>query len=942
MDPALQSSKAVTLGRRLFGLVLWLALGVYFIDPVTRVLEPDLDSSIHASYAQFTAQGAQFGPEVNTTAGPYGFVMFGWDYGGELYWERFGLVTVFSLGLAALTLWLFAAAGRGPWRWLWLVAMLLGLTIGDTLYSTAALLCGVYLLATYHRNDRRGPVAAATVLLAFLALTKGTLLAQAGGTLACVLVLALRTRQWRRAVEIIAIFAVALVAWWMAAGQNPLNLVAYVNGLRHIADGYNEAMALETPPAMLRYGLALLGGLGLLIGWTAWRQRGHAAALATTALLAGFVYIMWKHGFLRSDAHMMIFTDFAAVVALTVPVLDRPLGLSPAPLAARLGRALLVALVVGLGIGASQHQFPGRLAMLTRHTGDRWVRNLRYLAWPDLVKGEWDAELERIRRRHDLPDIRARLAGQPADFFGFQFGLLFLNDFRYQPPPMCCGTYHVYNAYFKRRNHEHYVNPATRPRFILFKFQTIDDRLGATDDSLTLLDLLDLYRPVLVENETVLLEALESAAPVEPRPLATRPIRFGEDIEVPEVPADQLLLFSIDVPVSTAGQARALLYKPPLLRLDTWGDGLTLPATHRVVAASLSVPSLLNPTMEVTDDYLALRSGDLAKRVRRFRLHTTDPGSFRSDRMTVTFYTRPRPKAVSLGELRRMRAPSVFRDPPDRVEPESAPVSLYHGHWVQYLHIPTEISYNLKGDERAVTMVVGVDENAYLKGRTDGVDFVMEVESPNYPRVWVANLFLDPLRNPADRGAHRLVGYLPPVLEPGSRLILRTQAAPSRNRAWGWGFASFIGIERGAFRKEQLPGFATFPSAVTGTGIGGLDLGRRRVTMANPPASFEYVLDGTERELRFVGGLLPGSYEGAGNTNGAALVVELIGTDGTTRELFRRLLQPRTVAADRGDQRIVIALPDDTAGARLRLRTDPGPDGQRDWDWVYLAGVSLH
>ncbi len=940
MEFSLHQSKVVALGRRLLGLALWLALGIYFIDPVTRVLEPDLDSSIHASYAYFTAHGAQFGPEVNTTAGPYGFVMFGWDYGGDLYWERFGLVIAFSLALAALTLWLFAAAGRGPWRWCWLLGMLLGLTIGDTLYSTAALLGGIYLLATYHRADRRGRAAAVTVLLAFLALTKGTLLAQTAGVLLCVLLLALQSGRWRRALETVTVFGLALVTWWAAAGQNPLHLAAYCNGLRHIADGYNEAMALETPPTMLRYGLGLLAGLGLLLGWSAWRQRGQSAALATTLLLAGFTFVLWKHGFLRSDAHMMIFTDFAVLAALFVPVLDRVFGRSPAPPAARAGRVALVAVVAALGIGASQHQFPGRLAELARHTGDRWLRNLRYVAWPDRVKTEWDLELDKVRRRYDLPNIRARLAGQPVDFFGFQFGLIFLNDFRYAPPPMCCGTYHVYNGYFKRRNHEHYANPATRPRFILFKFQTIDDRLGALDDSLSLLDLLDLYRPILVEDDTVLLEADGTGAPVAPRPLATRPLRFDEEIEVPEVPPDQLLLFSIDAPASLAGRARALIYKPPLLRLDTWGDGLTRPATHRVVAASLAVPSLLNPTMETTDDFLALRAGELAKRIRKIRLHTADPGSYRAGEMTVTFYTRPRPKPVTLGELRRMRASSVFRDPPDRVVPESAVVSLYHGHWVQYLHIPTEISYNLKGDERAVTLVVGVDENAYRQGRTDGVDFVIEVEPPNYPRLWIANLFLDPLRNPADRGAHRLVGYLPPVITPGSRLIVRTQAGPSRSPAWGWGFTSFIGLERGAYRPEQLPGFATFPTAVSGVGVGGLDLGTRRVTMANPPAAFEFALQGTEQELRVVGGLLPGSYEGGG-TDGAALVVELIRPDGTTHEIFRRLLRPKTVVADRGDQHLVVPLPSGTAGARLRLRTDPGPADNRDWDWVYLQSVTL-
>lgn len=940
MDLSTDQSSIVPLGRRWFLLGLWLALGVHLIDPVTRVLEPDLDSSIHASYGYFTAHGAQFGPAVNTTAGPYGFVMFGWDYGGDLYWERLGLVVPFSLAVSALALWLFAAAAGGGWRWPWLLAMILGLSIGDTLYATATLLAGVYLLATYRRTDRRGTVAAVTALLAFLALTKGTHLAQAGGVLLCVLLLAVRSGQWRRAVEIGVVFAVALLAWWMAAGQNPLNLGAYFQGLRHIADGYNEAMALETPTVMLRLGLGIAAGLGLLFGTTAWRHRHQTAALAVMALLAGIAFILWKHGYLRSDAHMLIFTDFAAVVALLVPTLDRPLGLSPPSGAFRLGRGVLVALIVGLSIAATQHLRPGRLDLLVRWTGDRWLRNLRYVTQAEVVKTEWETELEKARRRFDLPAIRTRLAGQAVDFFGFQFGLIFLNDFPYRPPPMCCGTYHVYNEYFKQRNHAHYADPASRPRFVMFKFQTIDGRMGATDDSLTLLDLVDLYRPVLVERDTILLESTPKAAPMPLQKLETRPLRFGEEITVPSVGPDQLLLFSIDVDFSLTGRARALFYKPPLLYLDTWGDGLTEPATHRAIAASLAVPSLLNPTLETTEDYLALCSSELKKQTRRLRIHTAAPAFFRESAMTITFYTRSRPAPVTLGEVRRMRAPSVFRDPPDRVEPEAALVALYHGRWVQYLHVPTEISYDLCGDERAVTMVVGIDENAYLKGRSDGVDFVIEVDQPNYPRQRLLNRFLDPLRVPADRGTHRLVAYLPPVFQPGARLVLRSQAGPGRGAAWGWGFTTFIGIDRGAFRAEQLPGFANLPETVTGLGVGALDQGFRRITMANTPAAFEFPLQGSERELRFTGGLLPGSYQ-PGKTDGAAFVVELVARDGSAREIFRRLLQPRTTEADRGDQQLAVPLPTHAEGTRLRLRTDPGPAGNAAWDWVYLSALEL-
>ena len=169
LDPAVWRRRGIV--------VAWLALGLVFISPITQVLTPNLDSSIHATYAYFTAHGFQYGAEVNTTAGPYGFVAYGWDYAGELFWTRLLLMVLCALSTAALTLACFLAANRGPVRWLWLAAVLFGVTIGDNLFVLPLFLGGLYLLLNYERPDRLAPSIAVSVFLALLALMKGTQLA---------------------------------------------------------------------------------------------------------------------------------------------------------------------------------------------------------------------------------------------------------------------------------------------------------------------------------------------------------------------------------------------------------------------------------------------------------------------------------------------------------------------------------------------------------------------------------------------------------------------------------------------------------------------------------------------------------------------------------------------------------------------------------------------
>ena len=818
--------------------------------------------------------------------------------------------------------------------------MLLELSVGDTLFATAVLLSGLFLLVTYAQPAQRWTSAGVAGFLAYLSLMKGTQLAESLGVLACVLLLAARARNWRRARWILGSFVTSLICWWLAAGQNPLHLPSYFNGLRHIAQGYNEAMALETPGGLLAVGLALLTGLSGLYAWTAWRHRAHPAMLAACALLAGMTFVSWKHGYLRSDNHMLIFLDFTSIVAFTVPGLQRLLGVSAGTFPTRLSGGLLIAAISMLGLSGSQLLQRDRLKSLALDVPARWIQNLHYLAAASEVKEQSEHDLARLGHKFDLPDVRRIVGGRPIDFFGNQLGLLLLNGFNYQPAPMCCGTYHVYNPYFKERNLRHFTDPGTRPQFILLKGQTIDSRFAPLDDSLSLLAFLDLYRPISFEDDALLLETDPNERVTKAlQAIGTRKIRFGEEIAIPKVSPDELLLFSVSLPASVLGETRAIFYKPPLLFMDTQGEGLEHTQNQRVISASLASPVLLNPTLETTEDYLDLLSGQNRKIVKSFRLHTPQPACFRQDEMVVTFYKRARPPRTTVSALHIIRGHSVFQEPPESMEP-AARISLYKGLRVQYLHAPAVITYHLKGDERAVSMVVGIDENAYLQGRTDGVDFYIELESPGQPRQILARRQLQPLTVPADRGTHRVIGILPPAFAPGSKLILRTDPGPDHNGAWDWAFATSIRITHGDFQPEQFPGFGTLPDTVVGTSICRLDVGSRTVTMIIPPGSATFLLNGKEGELTFSGGLLAGSYL-QGETDGAAFIIELESSPSKTQRLAYHLLQPRTVDTDRGDQAFRIPLPPHPAGSRLRLRTDNGPAANGAWDWVYISELHL-
>ncbi|MEO6003597.1 MAG: hypothetical protein ABIZ04_05635 [Opitutus sp.] len=919
----------------------WLLLALYFVVPVTTVMEPNLDSSIRATYAHFTAHSYQFGSEVNTTAGPYGFVMYGWDYSGELFWPRFTLIVLFAAGLSALCLWFFWST-TSRWRWPWLGAALLGIEYGDNEFNLALLLGGLFLLIHAGQRAYRVVTVLVLTLLAFLSLMKGTQLATALGIVGTVIGLAIAQRAWRTAGFITVTFCTALMGWWVAAGQNPLHLLTYINRLRHIAQGYNEAMALYESAVVLWIGVALLLLSFLALAVMVFRHWRRPLLVTACLLLAGITWVTWKHGYVRTDGHAYVFFDFSVVLVFSLIVLNRhPWGVPDDRILPRLASGAFAAAVVLLSLSGSETLEPGRFRSLLANVSPRFSRNLSYVFAPEQAHQRAARQLAARENIQTSEFVRKTVGRASVDFYGHQMGVLLLDHLNYQPAPMCCGSYHVYNRYFKELNAAHFLDAQRRPEFMLLKIQSIDQRFVPCDDSLSLLAFLDLYHPVVFEHHALLLQArTDHARPQRPMVILRRRFHFDEEIVVPQVGDDELVLFSVTLPPSVSGRLRSFVYKPPLVSMHLSGEGLRKDPTFRVLPESLAVDALLSPALDDTDDYLALYQEKLPNRVRQLRFTTSGPANFRKSGMFITFSVIRRPTPIPSDAMRRVLLASVYEDPPAVVEPANAMVDDYRNLRVQFLHTPASFTYELRGDERLLTMTIGVDEQAYLAGRTDGVDFYVELLEPGEPPRLLQRRFLQPRDQPSDRGLQTLTAALPPTIAKGAKLRIRSDPGPNHDVGWDWAFATNVKLTRGIYVKEQFPGFKVLPVSCDGGSVSPQTVSSREVVVIAAPGGMSFALNGTERKLDFTGGMLESSYT-AGATDGATFVLEYQLPDGTIQSLFSRLLQPRTEVGDRGDQSFSVLLPPAPAGTTLRLRTDPGPAGNNSFDWAYVSALEL-
>jgi len=128
------------------------------------------------------------------------------------------------------------------------------------------------------------------------------------------------------------------------------------------------------------------------------------------------------------------------------------------------------------------------------------------------------------------------------------------------------------------------------------------------------------------------------------------------------------------------------------------------------------------------------------------------------------------------------------------------------------------------------------------------------------------------------------------------------------------------------------------PASITPSTLGTWNLDGQPVRMLLPPAKMTWALDGTELEASVSFGFHPRAYL-EGKSNGADIILELELDGSPPQILFQRFLDPARLPEDRRMLSARVALPANTKGARLVIRTEPGKYGDQAWDWVYLASL---
>lgn len=562
-----------------------------------------LDGSWGSVLQDAARHSLQFGPEVVFTYGPLGFLQVQ-TFTPDLFWWTvvFHLVVGAACGLA-----MQAIVGNAGWPdWagpIVLLALVPPVHGSSDIPFLLPLVLWPFLAIGSTRAREQPTLMLLSVVVGAVALVKFTtfVLAFALAIVLAVDDVARRGRLPRAA----AIVASTVVVLWMATGQHLTAFPVWLRASVETASAYSEAMSTPVGPFQHRELLLFAVNAGALLALAAWRAvraggpRLSAAALPASLLL--IVFVQFKLGFVRHDAH-------ATVSMFLMPILGMLVASGvPAPVDRRRFRAL-AAVVLVLGFVSYAYGL--------RRYFDR-------LAPPEHYRAVYAFQLEAIARYSRPARLHATLAREHAaalaalraelplpagdgtiDQYGHRQGLLLAHPVSYVPRPVF-QSYGAYSEDLAILNRRH-LEGERAPSRVLWDTQTMDHRYPSMDDGLSLPVLLTRYEVREAAGDLTLLERRSDARTIRFTPLSTLSTTIGASVPIPTTEAP--VWAEVDVDLSTAGRLLAVSYKLAPIYLEvTTADGMV--HQHRIMRPLARAGMLLSPLVRSRDEFIRFATG---------------------------------------------------------------------------------------------------------------------------------------------------------------------------------------------------------------------------------------------------------------------------------------------------------------------------------------------
>ncbi|HEY4248783.1 MAG TPA: hypothetical protein VGM64_18315 [Lacunisphaera sp.] len=747
-----------------------------FPQPPTEGLDP----SWRMALSYFFEHGMQFGRDVIFNYGPLGFVM-GKTFSGVHFWP----LLVGQLILAVISGVVILRQGlllKGILSRLvfFLFFFLFASLYEDAMHMLVLALLGFELIRG-GTEPWRNRTAVILLIIAGYAQIKFTDLLF--GAFAVFLAFGyswLRGRK-KEAAALALIYVAAYLGGWLLLGQNLANLPDFFAGSQQISEGWLWSMAIPAPWAALWKGIVVLLVVAAYAVVHLFLNPDKPRAWANSLLLGAFIYLNWKHGFVRADGHMIGFFFCALLPLVSYPtLLDDPDRF-------RLAHFRVFAVTTALAVIALESALDGtvRLSMGWME-GKIWDNVVKVIRWQE-TRQVYREQLSVARAGADLGESRKIVGDSTLDVLGCEQSVAIFNKFNYHPRPVIQG----YSAFTPMLAHlnAHYLASPQAPDYILARIETIDNRLLTLDDA-QILQLLP-YRYEFLQTEKSFLLWHKIAGPFdaekyEPKFIRDETIALNQPLKVADL-AGKPLWAQVDVHTSLLGKIRGFLYQAPRVML-TITD--TDNSSHDYLMPILQGQNgfILNPLISDTVDYMRYASGKATRWASAITVKVLD-GDTKYFQSEVNVKLSALPPMPTTGEkyfpkdIDKMF--SMFRTPPTAYEarmPFSA--TMIDNRQVAIMHAPSLMTFNLPKGAKSISGMFGYMPAAYTgDGKTNGARFIIYWSNGNQ-RKDLFQRFLNPVSVKEDHGLQSFSIDLAGLA--GGSVYLEVNPGPYNDIGWDW------------------------------------------------------------------------------------------------------------------------------------------------------------
>ena len=364
-------------------------------------------------------------------------------------------------------------------------------------------------------------------------------------------------------------------------------LVYYIRGMYEISSGYNSAMSLtlsDFPPAweIKMYGVWLSVGVMLMVTVRLFslHRAGHSLSLA--ALLAVFLFFMYKHCVVRIDSGMRFGSQLMVYASVYVLFMRDELTFSAT--VERWTKILLCVLFCGtLAVSAlgleKTVRFEKVQAMLTNPL-TLIARNLAVV--PDCLN-EQPKDMRQAKTPEKFIDS---VCSSSTAVYPIELSHVYDFPDTYRIMPVL-QAYSAYTSWLDSQDAKFFADDERAPHFVIFSIDAIDDRFPLIESPAAWLEIFRHYRiassaKTYIGNEAhteFLLERSE-ARKFTVSEMSTQEFSRDDVIFVPEV--KQYCLMRVNMPLSLIGSAVKVLWKIPRVDMEIeFLDGRTV--TKRVL-----------------------------------------------------------------------------------------------------------------------------------------------------------------------------------------------------------------------------------------------------------------------------------------------------------------------------------------------------------------------